>query len=802
MKRTKRNEGVALIVVLGFLSLMLVMAVAFLGEARTERLVSDYSLEAIRARQLMRTALAAAQNDYSEALWDTRKSLPDEDWEVFTSEASGQDAISGKQGTLAGSGVIITNGEIMEWVPSRYKTKDVLDEMQDAEWILVREEPGKSSRILGRYAYICLDSSGGLDANWVAREDEVANRDTSRSLTNRPHHSIREVPMGLLPEVADASQFKHYRKGWKGFDSLQTLVKLTDGVPNDGTDSTQNTRWQPERAESKSSVGLVSNLVSDLVSYSLTAYRGGRYHRGSGEWDKPNYMDPATGTGWEDVLAPLQGQGWSKSDLEKQLKDYLSSSRTPQDSNCDYPSIKAVPMINEMWVKLDKFKRNDLPESMGDEQTYTYTVDVTVGIETWFPFPSQDNDGGSYTLKGPTMLIQSSSESGDLLLPVRLQTTDGPVNLTQDGGAASPTPPTATVTASYGKPEVHTFKYTNVKLRPVAKAVKDAKATLQWGARGMVWQLTSDINLLYGNTPVDRMPKNIRGEGSAPPISGDGNGGNAGPFSMEVTDPRLNHLSKEWQQPDTDEGTPGKINSVTEKLPDFQKEGEWMYCRNGKMQSLAEFGYFSTGKPWQTIDLCTDEGKEFLALGTLDKGVRDDLESKGVHYTNATININTYRTNVLASAFYDLSFMPTPNTDSKKIEKENAFTEEQARRLAQLIQQETASEPYQSGMDWANSPAMKDGGYLQGQGLTRTERESVLRNTDGLFSVSDSLFTVILVAQSVKEGPDSKNVGKWDDEDQVTGERRGVALVWRDPFKTGNNLHHEMMVRMFRFLND
>jgi hypothetical protein len=798
MKRTKRNEGVALIVVLGFLSLLLVMAVAFLGEARTERTVSDYSLEAIRARQLMRTALAAAQNDYSEALWDTRKALPDEEWEVFTSEASGQDAISGKQGTLGGSGVVITNGEIMEWVPARYKTRDVMDEMEDAEWILVREEPGKSSRILGRYAYICLDSSGGLDANWVAREDEVANRDTSRSLTNRPHHSIREVPLGLLPEVADASQFKSYRKGWKGFDSLQTLVKLTDGVPNDGTDSTQNTRWQPERAESKGRVGLVSNLVSDLVSYSLTAYRGGRYHRGSGEWDKPEFMDPTTGAGWESVLAPLQGQGWKRDDMENQLRDYLSSSKAPR--GVDYPSIKAVPMFNEMWVKLDKFTRSTEPDSkVDDEPTYTYKAKVTVGIETWFPFPSQDNDGGSYTLKAPSLSMQSSAGgAGQILLPVRLQTTDGPVNV--QSADPSPSPATATITASYGKPQTHSFTY-DVDLMPV-KAVRDSNATLQWGARGMVWQVTSDIDLLYGGTVVDRLPKNLKGEGSAPPISGDGNGGQAGPYSMEVTDPRLNHLANEWQAPDSDAGTPGDINSVTKGLPDFQKEGQWMYCRNGKMESLAEFGFFSTGKPWKTLDLCTAEGKEFLALGTLDKGVRDDLAGKGVHYTNATINVNTYRTNVLASAFYDLSFMPTPNTDASKIEKENAFTEEQAKEIAKRIQAETASEPYQSGQDWANTPAMKDGGYLQGQGLTRTEREAVLRNTDGLFSVSDSLFTVILIAQSVKEGPDSKNVGKWDDEDQVTGERRGVALVWRDPFKTGNNLHHEMMVRMFRFLND
>ena len=71
----------------------------------------------------------------------------------------------------------------------------------------------------------------------------------------------------------------------------------------------------------------------------------------------------------------------------------------------------------------------------------------------------------------------------------------------------------------------------------------------------------------------------------------------------------------------------------------------------------------------------------------------------------------------------------------------------------------------------------------------------------GLFSPDNSLFTVVVVAQTIKEGPN--NVGTWNAADDViTGERRAVALVWRDPYKNGVNPHHEMLVRMFRYLND
>ena len=84
-KRRNGEQGVALIVVLGFLSLILVLAVSFLGTAQVERQVSDSSLEAIRSRQLLRSALSAAMNDYSRDLWSEKLYLPDEDYEDYAS---------------------------------------------------------------------------------------------------------------------------------------------------------------------------------------------------------------------------------------------------------------------------------------------------------------------------------------------------------------------------------------------------------------------------------------------------------------------------------------------------------------------------------------------------------------------------------------------------------------------------------------------------------------------------------------------------------------------------------------------
>ena len=59
--RIRRNErGVALIIVLGFLGLMVMMAVAFMVQARVERMVADSTLDGMRARQVAQTGIAAA----------------------------------------------------------------------------------------------------------------------------------------------------------------------------------------------------------------------------------------------------------------------------------------------------------------------------------------------------------------------------------------------------------------------------------------------------------------------------------------------------------------------------------------------------------------------------------------------------------------------------------------------------------------------------------------------------------------------------------------------------------------------
>ena len=85
---TDRRSGVALIVVLGFLSIMVMMAVAFLTQARVERLVAGAALEGMRTRQMAQSAIAAGMQDYLNAL-KKMQSQADTEHDVFLSGDGG-----------------------------------------------------------------------------------------------------------------------------------------------------------------------------------------------------------------------------------------------------------------------------------------------------------------------------------------------------------------------------------------------------------------------------------------------------------------------------------------------------------------------------------------------------------------------------------------------------------------------------------------------------------------------------------------------------------------------------------------
>ena len=783
------RRGVALIVVLGFLSIMVVMAVAFLTQARMERLVSDASMEAERGRQLLRTALNAAMNDYSVALSDAQLVMPVQpEQELFVSmPPTALSGISG--GTIGKDGIDLLVGEVSDWIPRKYTNDPYLAIQtvpQDAEWILVREDPSTQSRILGRYAYVCFDMSGGIDANLVARDTDVSGSD-ARASSNRVRRSVRQVPMKMLPEAVNPATFRTYRSGWKGFDSLYALIHLTDGNAEDGNGAA--TRWNPDRKETLGA-GLASNKVSDLTPFSLSAFRGGQFQSGPNKWTP--YVQITDSTTWSTVLNPIASQfaGTWGTWIGNAVYDYTHADKVPK--GLDYPSPKNVPMFNEIAATVA------VEETAAGPGESTYKLKLNLTFEFWYPFPSEDNKGGSFTMTAPTVgggpAVTGPNQIWFRILPAVSATNVIPLKL----DVATPTPASLTVAAKYnnGLPYLGTgptnFVYDIPVVRMAGADPLPSGLTLQL-QQG--FKVVQPIYLSLGGANADMIPKDLSFSGA--PLAH----GQSKTVAMAVTDPRMNHETGQWG---IEAPSLGKINTWNAAAKaKFEAEGTNLYCRNAPMETPAELGFISTGKEWETIDLCTVDAAKMLAPLVTDTNLFNAWNAPKVFYTNGTINPNTRSSNVLASAFVDLPTHEVPNVDTGVIPA-RPIDEDMAQFIASQILEETKNgtiaTAFHAGTDWARIPAMRKNGALASQGLNNNQRESLIRNTWGLFSPDNSLFTVVMVAQAIKEGPTA--VGIWGNDDLVTGERRAVALVWRDPFKTGQNLHHEMLVRMFRYLND
>ena len=822
-----RRRGVALIVVLGFLTIMVMLAVAFLTQARMERLVAGFTLEAMRGRQLLRTAVNAGMNDYSAYLWKNKLIVPSLAEDRMFASIPPAPAFGMNGRTIGDDNVSLLTGEALDWVPRSYLEQpfNALDAVNDqAEWILVREDPkNPQSKILGRYAYVCFDMSGGMDANLIARTNDVAMQDV-RAYSNRVRRSVRDVPMGMLKETVNANEFKRLRKGWKGFDSLQTLIKLTDGYYVDGSTGYESgdtatkppgsPRWRPERVENARA--LDPDKVTDLVPYSLSAYRGGRYDLASASWTRPVAMNDAVQ--WPTLLTPLDYQFYPewKSWIDDAIYDYTHSDPTPRGT--DYPSPKNVPMFNEVAVT---YGLTETPLGGGISDYY---MEVKLSFEFWYPFPSADNANAiGFTLPAPVLGGGPPSapplpNAQFWVFGMRLGGRPvWPAQATPDL-ASLPVPAQWRSGNKPNPPVVITYR---MQLRPIGEpwASSSVNPAMMLEADGL--NVIQPVYLQYGSANADMMPKEFSFDGPSQPVAP---GSTSEPYSWAVTDPRMNHNFGSWKKEEPP--SPGEINNwyttpvalkTSGKYSDTmaKAEGMNMYCRNGLMENPAELGFISVGKEWETIDLCTKEGADLMA-SLVSTGQYARLATNNwVVYANGTINPNTRSTNVLMSAFFDLDVGEVPNMPTdRRTGTDPTMTEANARTLAASILaemdldkknipvSERLARSFQAGSDWARVEAMQKESQLAVAGLNNNQRESLIRNTWGLFSPDNSMFTVVAIAQAIKEG--NENVGIWNEnDDMVTGERRAVALVWRDPFRIGlNNYHHEMFIRMFRYLND
>jgi hypothetical protein len=201
------REGIALVVVLGFLSLLVILAVGFAVAMRTERLAARNFADVVRARQLMHAAVARAIVEI-----DNNLSVPSPviypPWGALPS--------------LGGTGEpppSLMHGQATNFIPVAMMA-DATNEARNATWISIIDRKGAN---IGRYAYVVVNCSGLLDASVVGGVARAAGTSaTEIVIANMPE--LNQYKFSVVPP---GTFFTTRSNKWKRFESIPDLWAAT-----------------------------------------------------------------------------------------------------------------------------------------------------------------------------------------------------------------------------------------------------------------------------------------------------------------------------------------------------------------------------------------------------------------------------------------------------------------------------------------------------------------------------------------------------------------------------------------------
>lgn len=375
-KRGGGKDGVALIIVLGLLSVLTLLAVAFAIAMRIERMISRNYLNAVRSGHLVETGVRRAMEDININL--VRQAFPQ--WDARNSQSGADDFDD------------ILAGEASNHFPKSI-WPEVVAAANACEWTNIYMGDG----LTGRIAWVAGNVGGLLDANyaggapwcWGTNPAELSLTafpditpgmegvfDLTRRTTHRTFETLTELA-ALNPGVVSAqpSHFFSY-----SYDPCPDQVFLKTTY-NPGTDN-----WYEEMdlASPPATMGLRDanlhdkfnvNSISNYVGYTDPGnYAGYTDDNGAGGFMRE----------WYDVVYSLFQQSgvFRPEDTIWNLVNFLDPDRVPQSTagiRCPWRHSEggeAVPLFNEIVVR----------KCAGGPGTYEYEVVV----ELWFPFAPAD----------------------------------------------------------------------------------------------------------------------------------------------------------------------------------------------------------------------------------------------------------------------------------------------------------------------------------------------------------------------------------------------------------------------------
>ncbi|MFO7870820.1 MAG: hypothetical protein R6V03_05245 [Kiritimatiellia bacterium] len=344
----KQNpEGVALIIILGVLTVLILLAAAFSHVMRTGRRAARGYADRVRAQQLVHAALGRAMEHVNAAMRSAN--LPYPVWTNGALVSSG-----------SGPACDILSGGASNCIPGSLGN-GAFAASTNCLWTDLVSSDGVTN---GRIAYMVVNCSGLLDANYAGGFPRTNST------------SVRELDLSgsVLPDVTNDAGFISDRDVHLRYETVSELGRLNRGV----TDPVSNLFvysydcGRDEYFESPDGMGergfqtFPKFYINELDAYtscpskSVSAYR-----------DDTNF----TAVYWNGLTGALASAGITnhRDSLAWNIVNYLDPDRVPQTDGdrpwLDDEGLEAVPLINEIILTT-----NSAPTE------YKFLV------ELWYPF--------------------------------------------------------------------------------------------------------------------------------------------------------------------------------------------------------------------------------------------------------------------------------------------------------------------------------------------------------------------------------------------------------------------------------
>ncbi|MDZ4199108.1 MAG: hypothetical protein U1E27_07475, partial [Kiritimatiellia bacterium] len=374
MMGNSNRSGIALVIVLGFLTLLTILAVSFAISMRTERLSSSLYVNAAQARHLIYVAQSRALKAIEDDLrweFETRSGVTRyvdtpmaPTWTVLASTGTAN-VVDLSLGSARGHIPIVA---LTAW-------DGVTNAMNRPSWQNIEVD----GLIIGRYAYLAVDCSGLLDLTAIGkRAREPFEKDPSGIPIS--YEILNEFPnQGSVDAFVAALSNE-----WKRIESLPELRQALTSVGGNSPDlgffysySPSHEWYDRYHQYVRPRVEVGTNLASVIANET-------QFKAGIGDFVADGQRLTTTYWDIQDRAnsAPLNNTThWTS--FWPALLDYIDEDWTPRDLNI--PCNEPVPLISEII-----FTNRIASGESGVSQVWTNIIDILV--EVAFVHPNSGND--------------------------------------------------------------------------------------------------------------------------------------------------------------------------------------------------------------------------------------------------------------------------------------------------------------------------------------------------------------------------------------------------------------------------